>query len=126
MSPRTQQWVINRMKLITWKPQPNISEAELFQVIPAGTSAAMTVKERGETFSNEGKMAAAARRHEAFTATTFLRWLTETADFSNSPAWLDQDIMDGPQLHGRAALGRCQESRHEGKSVPGIVNGALA
>ncbi|CAN0395794.1 unnamed protein product, partial [Pylaiella littoralis] len=66
-------------------------EAELFQVVP-GYYAAMTVKESGETFSNEEKMAAAVRHYEVFTAMAFLRWLTETADFSNSPAWLDKDI----------------------------------
>ncbi|CAN0418913.1 unnamed protein product, partial [Pylaiella littoralis] len=58
------EWVLNRMKLITLKAQPNISEAELVQVVP-GYYAAMTVKESGETFSNEGKMAAIATPWES-------------------------------------------------------------
>ncbi|CAN0405081.1 unnamed protein product, partial [Pylaiella littoralis] len=37
--------------------------------------------------------------YKAFSAGAFLRWLAETADFTNTPVWLDLDIM------GRNAMG---------------------
>ncbi|CAM9326824.1 unnamed protein product [Pylaiella littoralis] len=86
------EWVLERMRKTTWKSKPSAQDAELFQVVP-GYYACMTVEESGKSFTEKHKWAAAVVNYKAFSAGAFLRWLAETADFTNTPVWLDLDIM---------------------------------
>ncbi|CAM9795108.1 unnamed protein product [Pylaiella littoralis] len=93
------------MRKTIWKNKANLGDAQLFQFVPA-YYASMSVKESGTTFDDEGKGAQSVRRYEDFTAMGFLKWLDETANFTNLPSWLDKDIMGrnafGPDILNKA------------------------
>ena len=78
------EWVINRMKATKWKSKANVSEANLFQYVPA-YHACMSVKESGESYNEKGKWRTAVENYENFAAMAFLKWLDEEASFTEFP-----------------------------------------